>query len=101
MKPTPELCIQFNFPQQITQHTDLLVLLYTITRHIIWKARNSACFDEKTVNPSGILKMLNRAIKHRVANEKRKRTSPYERTLNKLSNTLTQTSVLLQFSALT
>jgi len=88
LKPTSELCIQFNFPQQVAQHTDLLVLLYTMTRHTIWKARNAVRFDGHTLNPGGIRKMLNKALKYRIANEKRKNTSPYQETLNKLSDTM-------------
>ena len=42
LNPCFELSVQFNFPNHASQYTDLLILLYTVTRHTNWKSRNTA-----------------------------------------------------------
>lgn len=88
VKSTVELCLKCKFPNNVTLHTDLLVLLYAIPKHSIWKARNSILFDHKTINHTGITQMIKRSIRYRSTCEKPKPDSAYEETLDKLCTLL-------------
>jgi len=84
LNPCFELSVQFNFPNHASQYTDLLILLYTVTRHIIWKIRNTARFENKTVDSDKIIQRIKQTLRYRYSCETRKTKPMYESTLRRI-----------------
>ena len=58
-----ELSVQFDFPNHASQYTDLPILLYTVTRHTIWKRHNTARFENKTVDSDKIIQRIKQTLR--------------------------------------
>ena len=84
LTPSNDLCAKFNLPKSAIPFTDQLTLLYTITRHTIWKLRNAARFENKNVNFGMMIKRIQQALRYRYTYEKRKTKSIHENTLRQL-----------------
>jgi len=84
LTPSNELCVRFNFPNYATRFTDQLILIYTVTRHAIWKTRNAARFENKTTNSGTIIQRIQQTLRYRHSYEIRKNNSIYENTLRQL-----------------
>ena len=70
--------VQFNFPNHASQNTDLLIILYTVTRHTIWKIRNTARFENKTVDSDKIIQRIKQTLRYRYSCETRRTKPIYE-----------------------
>jgi len=81
LNPCFELSVQFNFPNHASHYSDILILLYTVTRHTISKIRNTARFGNKTVDSDKIIQRIKQTLRHRYSCETRKTKPIYESTL--------------------
>jgi len=88
LNPCFELSGQFNFPNHASQYADLLILLYTVTRHTIWKIRNTARFENKTVDSDKIIHRIKQTLRHRYSCKTSKTKPIYENTLRRLCTAL-------------